>query len=58
MIYLHMDLSYKREVQKKFIRYTQATRTDDPKIKKLMDWEKGRGDTRLVGQPLGHNFHT
>jgi site-specific recombinase XerD len=39
MTYLHMNLSYKREVQKKFIKYTQANLTDDPKIKKLMDWE-------------------
>lgn len=39
MIYLHMDLSYKREVQKKFIEYTQSTLVDDPKIKELMDWE-------------------
>ena len=39
MIYLHMDLSHKREVQKKFIKYTQSTLTDGPKIKKLMDWE-------------------
>ena len=39
MIYLHMDLFYKREVQKKFIKYTQSTLVDDPKIKELMDWE-------------------
>jgi site-specific recombinase XerD len=39
MIYLHMNLSYKREIQKKFIKYTQSTLTDDPRIKELMDWE-------------------
>lgn len=39
MIYLHMDLNYKREVQKKFIQYTQSTLPNDPKIKQLMDWE-------------------
>jgi len=39
MIYLHMDLFYKREVQRKFIKYTQSTLVDDPKIKELMDWE-------------------
>jgi len=39
MTYLHMNLSYKREVQKRFIKYTQSTLTDDPKIKGLMDWE-------------------
>ena len=39
MVYLHMNLSYKREVQKRFIEYTQSTLTDEPKIKELMDWE-------------------
>ncbi len=39
MIYLHMNLSYKREIQNKFIKYTQSTLTDDPRIKELMDWE-------------------
>jgi len=39
MIYLHMDLFYKRDVQRKFIEYTQSTLVDDPKIKELMDWE-------------------
>lgn len=39
MTYLHMNLSYKREVQKKFIKYTQSTLTDDLKIEELMDWE-------------------
>jgi site-specific recombinase XerD len=39
MIYLHMNLSHKREIQKRFIEYTQSTLTDDPRIKELMDWE-------------------
>jgi site-specific recombinase XerD len=39
MIYLHMDLSYKREVQKKFIKYTQSTLDENTKIKELVDWE-------------------
>jgi len=39
MVYLHMNLSYKREVQKRFIEYTQSTLTDESKIKELMDWE-------------------
>jgi len=39
MIYLHMDLSFKRQIQKKFINYTQSKLTDDPKVKELMDWE-------------------
>ena len=39
MAYLHMDLSRKRQVQKKFIEYTQSVITDDPKIDELIDWE-------------------
>ena len=39
MVYLHMDLSCKREVQKKFIEYTQSILTHDPKIEELIDWE-------------------
>jgi site-specific recombinase XerD len=39
MVYLHMDLSCKREVQKKFIEYTQSILTHDPKIEELLDWE-------------------
>jgi len=39
MLYLHMDLSCKREVQKKFIEYTQSILAHDPKIEELIDWE-------------------
>jgi len=39
MAYLHMDLSRKREVQKKFIKYTQSVITQDPKIDELIGWE-------------------
>ena len=39
MIYLHMDLSFKRKIQKEFIKYTQSKLTDGPKVKELMDWE-------------------
>jgi len=39
MVYLHMDLSCKREVQKKFIEYTQSILSHDPKIEELIDWE-------------------
>ena len=38
-VYLHMELSCKREVQKKFIEYTQSILTHDPKIEELIDWE-------------------
>ena len=39
MAYLHMDLSHKRQVQKKFIEYTQAVLPQDPKIEDLIEWE-------------------
>jgi site-specific recombinase XerD len=39
MIYLRMDLTFKREVQKEFIKYTQSKLIEIPKIKDLMDWE-------------------
>ncbi len=39
MIYLDMDLSRKREVQRRFIEYTQSTLADDKKIEALIDWE-------------------
>jgi site-specific recombinase XerD len=39
MIYLHMDLKTKRQVQKKFIEYSQSTLKHDPKIDDLIDWE-------------------
>ena len=39
MIYLQLDLKTKREVQKKFIEYTQSTLKHDPKIDELIDWE-------------------
>ena len=39
MIYLNMDLTRKREVQRKFIEYTQSTLAKDTKIEELIDWE-------------------
>jgi len=39
MVYLHMDLKTKRDVQKKFIQSTQSTLNHDPKIDELIDWE-------------------
>ncbi|MCK4390302.1 MAG: tyrosine-type recombinase/integrase [Desulfobacterales bacterium] len=43
MVYLHMDLSRKRQVQKKFIEYTQSVLPHDPKIEDLIDWENKKG---------------
>ena len=39
MVYLHMDLTHKRAVQKQFIEYTQSNLSHDPKIEELIDWE-------------------
>ncbi len=39
MIYIHMDLSRKREAQRQFIKYTQSTLKYDSKIEELFDWE-------------------
>lgn len=39
MVYLNLNLSHKRELQKKFIQYTQSILTNDSKIEELIDWE-------------------
>jgi integrase/recombinase XerD len=39
MMYLHMDLSCKREVQNKFIAYTKTILPGNEKIEELIDWE-------------------
>jgi len=39
MTYLHMDLTHKRDVQKKFIEYSAKIIKQDPKIEELIDWE-------------------
>jgi len=39
MVYLHMDLTRRREVQKKFIEYSQSALAHDPKIDELIGWE-------------------
>ena len=36
---LHLDLTCRREVQRKFIKYSQSTLAHDPKIEELIDWE-------------------
>jgi site-specific recombinase XerD len=40
MIYLHLNLQKKREVQKRFIEYSRSSFSDDPVLNQLMDWEK------------------
>lgn len=39
MVYLHLDLPKRRDVQKRFIEYTQSNLNNDPKINELIDWE-------------------
>jgi integrase/recombinase XerD len=39
MIYLHLNLSRKREVQKNFIEYTQSILSEDTKVEELCNWE-------------------
>lgn len=39
MVYLHLDLSRKRDIQKKFMKYTQTVLPNDPKINEVIDWE-------------------
>jgi len=39
MVYLHMDLTRKQAVQKKFIQYAQSTLKHDPKLDELIDWD-------------------
>ena len=39
MLYLKMDMSRKRQIQKEFIQYIQSTLSTDPKIDELIDWE-------------------
>jgi site-specific recombinase XerD len=39
MLYLRLNLTRKREVQKKFIDYMQTLLPDDQKIEELVDWQ-------------------
>lgn len=39
MAYLHLDLSRRRQTQKRFIEYTQSVLRSDSKIDELLDWE-------------------
>lgn len=39
MTYLQLNLTRKREVQKRFIEYTQTLLPDDSKIEELIDWQ-------------------
>ena len=39
MIYLKLDISRKREIQKEFISYTQSVFTENPELDELIDWK-------------------
>jgi site-specific recombinase XerD len=39
MVYLNMDLTHKRSVQRKFIQYAQSSLKHDPKLDELIDWD-------------------
>ena len=39
MVYLKLDMSRKRQIQKEFIQYIQSSIASDPKIDELIDWE-------------------
>jgi site-specific recombinase XerD len=39
MVYLKLNITRKKEVQKRFLEYIQSNLTQDPKIEKLIDWE-------------------
>jgi site-specific recombinase XerD len=42
MVYLKMEVRQKREVQKKFVQYTQSLLTDDNQIEELTTWKTDR----------------
>jgi len=39
MVYLHLDLRHRQQIQKKFTSYTQSLLNQDDKIDELIDWE-------------------
>ena len=43
MICLRLDLSRRRKVQKRFVKYTETILKNDPKIDELIDWENKDG---------------
>lgn len=42
MAYFHIDLSRKRDIQKRFVEYTQSKITDDKKTDEPIDWENNK----------------
>jgi site-specific recombinase XerD len=42
MTYLHLDLTLRRHIQKRYINYMQSLITLDPKIEELLQWESDK----------------
>jgi len=42
MTYLHLDLTRRRHIQKRFANYMQSVITLDPKIEELLQWESDK----------------
>ncbi len=40
MIYLHLGISARRKIQKRFTEYMQSSLKQDPKLEELIDWER------------------
>ncbi len=40
MVYLHLDLQKKKEIQKRFIKYIQSSFSEDPVLNEFLNWEK------------------
>ncbi|MBN1905390.1 MAG: integrase, partial [Deltaproteobacteria bacterium] len=40
-IYLHLDLSRRQVIQKRFVEYMKSLVTTDPKIEELIEWSRG-----------------
>ena len=38
-VYLHLNLSRRKQIQEQFIEYMQSVLISDPKIEELFDWE-------------------
>ena len=39
-VYLHLDMTRRKQIQEQFIAYTQSVLISDPKIEELFDWER------------------
>jgi len=39
MVYLQLDLSKRKKIQKQFIQYVQSNVTQNPEIDALIDWQ-------------------